>query len=436
MLVQKTGLDFEKLLNANKIVLLKLSQGLIGVENSFLLGSLLLSKIHQAVLRRQKQANRNPIFIYLDEFQNFITPSIKEMLSGIRKYNVGLALCHQDLQQLQREDGELLNSVLSNINTRVVFRVGEPDAKKLQDGFSGFDYTDLQNLGRGEAVMRIEQPQFDCSLDTIALDEVPKETKEFNKVSVVSNSREQYATSKEEVERNLFESFNLDIHKEVKQQDVTTRVEKEKPSTAKDKPIERPIEKSAQAITTANPAEVLLQPDTTKTDRDVSTHRYLQILVKKMAEDRGYTAVLEMQLPEGSGQVDVLLSKEGKTIAVEICVTTDADWEMHNIMKCINAKYSTVISLSGDPKQLEKIKRKCSEAIPDFEKQPVHFFTPDALFAFLDSTNTEEVPPEQLIKGYRVNVSYDAVTQEEMNRKRASVAQVITNSLRKIKKKE
>jgi hypothetical protein len=166
MVIQRRGIDFEALLNSNKIILLKLSQGLIGTENSYILGSLILSKIHQAMFRRQQQANRNPIMLYLDEFQNFITPSIKEMLSGIRKYNVGLTLSHQDLQQLQREDSELLNSVLGNINNRVVFRVGEPDAKKLQDGFSDFDFNDLQNLGLGEAIIRIEQPQYDCSLDT------------------------------------------------------------------------------------------------------------------------------------------------------------------------------------------------------------------------------------------------------------------------------
>jgi len=437
MVVQKTGLDFESLLNANKIILLKLSQGLIGVENSFLLGSLMLSKIHQAVFRRQQQANRNPIFIYLDEFQNFITPSIKEMLSGIRKYNVGLTLSHQDLQQLQREDGELLNSVLGNINTRIVFRVGEPDAKKLQDGFSGFDYADLQNLGRGEAVIRIEQPQFDCSLDTIALETVSEEQKELNKTAVIALARKQYATPKDAVEEMLLKSMNLDTPKEEKQPEAVR--EKNVPATPKETQPEKQTEKikeqTAPLYQKPTPIELLQEPDTPKTDKDVSTHRYLQTLVKKMAEARGYTAVLEMQLPDGSGNVDVLLSKEGKTVAVEICVTTDPDWEMHNIEKCIKAKYDTVISLSGDPRQLEKIKKKCKEGIPEFEHRQVQFFTPDALFAFLDTTVSAAMPQEQIIKGYRVNVTYDAVTQEEMDRKRASVAKVVMNSLRKQQKK-
>lgn len=425
MVVQKTGLDFETLLNDNKIILLKLSQGLIGVENSFLLGSLMLSKIHQAVFRRQQQANRNPIFIYLDEFQNFVTPSIKEMLSGIRKYNVGLILSHQDLQQLQREDGELLNSILGNVNNRIVFRVGEPDAKKLQDGFSGFDYTDLQNLGRGEAVFRIEQPQFDCSLDTKPLVAVSDNDREYNMAAVISKAHEKYATPKDVVEKMLLETLNLDFGKE----ESMLKVVKEEKAL--------PIVQKEQAVyQDAKPDIVPQKHEATPIDKSQSTHRYLQTLVKKMAEARGYAATLEVQIPGSTGLVDVLLLKDGKTTAIEICVTTDADWEMHNIEKCIAANYDTVISLCGDVKQLEKIKKKCVEGTPEIEKFNVHFFTPDALFSFLDISLKSDVPEEQIIKGYRVNVTYDSITPEEMNRKRTSVAQVVMNSLRKIKKKE
>jgi Type IV secretion-system coupling protein DNA-binding domain len=427
MVIQQNGIDFEALFNSNKIVLLKLSQGLIGTENSYLLGSLILSKIHQAIFRRQQNNTRNPIMLYLDEFQNFITPSIKDMLSGIRKYNVGLTLSHQDLQQLQREDSELLNSVLGNINNRIVFRVGEPDAKKLQDGFSDFDFIDLQNLGRGEAIIRIEQPQFDCSLDTLPLKSIETEARQQNIESVLAYTRKRYATSKAEVEKLLLQSFDFDIPEIEKETEVT----KPKPVEKKEMPKEDVLPVAKEII----PVVKTQESEHKKEEKDVSTHRYLQTLVKKMAEARGYTAVLEMQIPEGSGQVDVLLTKEGKTIAVEICNTTDADWEMHNIQKCITADYDTVISLCGDPRQLEKIKKKCIAGIPGLEQKQVHFFTPDALFAFLDDTVKEEVPQEQIIKGYRVNVTYDSVTPEDMQRKRASVAQVVMNSLRKQKKK-
>ena len=427
IVIQKTGLDLEELINSNKIILVKLSQGLIGAENSFLLGSLILSKIHQAAFARQRKAIRNPFFIYLDEFQNFITPSIKEMLSGVRKYNVGLALSHQDLQQLQREDGELLNSVLGNTYTRIVFRVGEPDARKLEQGFSSFDVADLQNLGRGEALVRIEQPQFDCSLDTVPLPDAAKDIFTERMQSVTAHSRSLYAKERSEVEQLLADTLSFDIpEKEI----PVVKKEIEKKDVQQAAPVKQDAQKPKKevAITSADNKEPVA-------DQDMSTHRYLQTLVKKMAEARGYIATLEVATPNQDGSVDVLLTKEATTIAVEICSTTEAEWEMHNIDKCINAGYTSIVSICSDAKQLEKIKQKCIAGITAIDLQKVHFFTPEAFFSYLNTVNISASPTEATIKGYRVQVSYDAMTDDEMNKKRASVANVVVNSIKKIKKK-
>lgn len=442
MVVQQKGIDFATLLDEGKIILLKLSQGLIGVENSFLLGSLLLSKLHQAILSRQQQEHRNPVFIYLDEFQNFITPSVKEMITGIRKYAAGLTLSHQDLQQLQRQDGDLLNSILGSIHTRVVFRVGEPDAKKLQESFNSFDAGDLQNLGRGEAVLRIEQPQYDCSVDTVPLSAIDAEKAATNKTEVIAQARSKYATPKAVVEEALLKTMNL-FGTEAPAETIS------KPKSESIQPKERKPNQSAEPIQTEQPnsaqkkqpKQEIVQPlpihkpeEVSTNHKDQSTHRYLQMLIKKMAEARGYTATIEQQLPDGSGSVDVLLAKETKTIAIEICVTTDADWELHNIEKCIAAGYSEVVSVSGDIKQVEKIKKKCKEGIKDFATHTIHFFTPDALINHLDKAITTDAPQEQIIKGYRVNVTYENITPEEMERKRQSVAKVVMESLKKRRK--
>ncbi len=447
MVVQQQGLDFEQLLNTNKIILVKLAQGLIGKENSYLLGSLIVSKLHQAAFSRQKIQTRNPYFIYIDEFQNFITPSITEMLSGVRKYNVGLVLSHQDLQQLQREDSELINSVLGNIYTRIVFRVGEPDAKKLQDGFSDFDYTDLQNLGRGEAVVRIEQPQYDTSLDTIGLEHIDEIEKEQSKQQVFQVSRSKYATPKDVVERVLYESLDMNVvEKKVSKRTAKKEDDFEENNEENTTEIVKDIEKNiTEEISTAQihpsaataihkeiqPAQVIKEEPLKERD---TTHRYLQNLIKKMAESKDFVATIEAAIP--NGQVDVLLTKDNQTIAIEICNTTDAEWEVHNIQKCIAAKFDVIVSLSGDGKQLEKIKKKCTTSIENFDSQPIYFFTPDALFEFLNQTQiVQDLQPQTTtMKGYRVSVQYDAITQDEMKRKRASVAQVVMGSLRKNKK--
>ena len=164
MVAQKKGLDFENILNTKKILLIKLSQGLIGNENSYMLGTFIVSKIHQAAFARQSMEVRNDFFLYVDEFQHFITPSMSAILSGARKYHVGLVLAHQDLQQLQKYDTELASAVISNACTRICFRVGDMDAKRLAEGFSFFEAQDLQNLNIGEAIARIEKSENDFSL--------------------------------------------------------------------------------------------------------------------------------------------------------------------------------------------------------------------------------------------------------------------------------
>jgi hypothetical protein len=53
-----------------------------------------------------------------------------------------------------------------------------------------------------------------------------------------------------------------------------------------------------------------------------------------------------------------------------------------------------------------------------------------------DESVKEQVPNEMNMKGYKINVFYETITKEEMDRKSAFVANVVVNSLRKHKKKE
>lgn len=96
MVSQKTSLDFQTLMDGRKIILVNLSEGLMGAENSFLLGAFIVSKIQQCAMARQAQRTeaRTPFFLYIDEFHHFITPSMSSILSGARKYGLGLVLGH------------------------------------------------------------------------------------------------------------------------------------------------------------------------------------------------------------------------------------------------------------------------------------------------------------------------------------------------------
>ncbi len=65
MVCQTQSLDFAHLMDSNKIVLVKLSQGLLGTENSYLLGAFIVSKLQQTAMSRQTQMSKDRIPLFL-----------------------------------------------------------------------------------------------------------------------------------------------------------------------------------------------------------------------------------------------------------------------------------------------------------------------------------------------------------------------------------
>ena len=144
------------------------------------------------------------LFARLDEFQNFITPSIKLILNGARKYALGLTIAHQELGQI--EDTKLLNSVISNPKTRICFRLGDNDAKRLESGFSYFEQSDLHGLERGQAIMRIGSSQNDFNIQTFPLKDISSNANEI-KTFIIENTRALYGSSKKDVEALLLDQL-------------------------------------------------------------------------------------------------------------------------------------------------------------------------------------------------------------------------------------
>ncbi len=419
MVAQKKGLDFENILDTRKILLVKLSQGLIGAENSFLLGTFFVSKMYQAAMARQAKSkeDRNDFFLYIDEFQNFITPSMSYILSGARKYHLGLILAHQDMQQLQKYDTELASSVVVNAGTRICFRLGDTDAKRFANGFSYFDAADLENLHVGEAIARIEQPNFDFSLTTLPLPELKADVGETTTQAVISNSREQYGTPKAIVEASL-EHLGK-VAKEQAKEPVEAVQEAAKPQP---EPAHEPF----------IPVEIPTKE--THVKKAETQHRYLQTLIKRMAESRGYKAMIEDGTPDGKGRVDVSLERAGKRIACEISVTTGDEWEAHNVEKCLAAGYDEVIVCSSDIKNLQRIREQLEKKLTKNQLAKVLTLEPQEVIQYFDRQIVQESSTEKVVKGYRVKVEFDSSTNSEMEKKQENVAKTVTDSMRKKKK--
>jgi len=150
----KSSFDFRKVMDEKKILLINLSKGKIGEENSSFLGLILVPKILVAAMSRQDiaQSQRENFYLYVDEFQNFATPDFAQILSEARKYRLNLIVANQFTGQMEEE---VKNAVFGNVGTLVAFRVGVTDANYLQHEFQPvFSEADLINVDRFNAYVK------------------------------------------------------------------------------------------------------------------------------------------------------------------------------------------------------------------------------------------------------------------------------------------
>jgi hypothetical protein len=143
---QKSSFDFRDVMDNKKILLVNLSKGQTGDVNSELLGMIIVSKLQMAALGRadMPEEDRHDFFLYIDEFQNFITDSIATILSEARKYRLNLILAHQYVGQLVKHGKtETRDAVFGNVGTNFVARIGPEDVdilgKLYSPNFSGYD---------------------------------------------------------------------------------------------------------------------------------------------------------------------------------------------------------------------------------------------------------------------------------------------------------
>ncbi len=175
----RSSFDVSKCMNESKILLMNLSKGLIGDINAQLLGMIAVSKIQVAAMRRQRQTKeeRRDFFLYIDEFQNFVTPSIESILSEARKYRLGLILAHQYIDQLEKDSKlsgavSLKGAIFGNVGSMMFYKIGPQDAETCAKEMAPvFSEQDLVNMDAFRGSMKLSinnQPSRPFSI------EVPK----------------------------------------------------------------------------------------------------------------------------------------------------------------------------------------------------------------------------------------------------------------------
>jgi len=496
MVAQKENkLDFAEIMNGRKIFLAKLAHGGIGEENAYLLGTLLVAKFHQLAMARQemKAADRRPFYLFIDEFQNFVTPSMASILAGARKYRLGLVLAHQELRQLGQGATEIASAVLSNPYTRVCFRLGDQDAKRLADGYSFFDAKDLQNLGTGEALCRVERAEYDFNLQTSPLAPVDCALGEERARRIVQLSRQRYATPVadviEELERGAGGPTAADESEEKERPKAKSRVKEQaredaraadsgKAEESKVKADGGPPQADATPASGASPAPsppspgpsvataetavayraevppeinavpppeapskspVIPKPvavEAATVGRGGTEHKRLQQLIRLRAAGMGWKPTIEKTILSGAGSIDVALEKEGHSIACEICVNSPVEQEVHNIEKCLKAGIARIVSVCEDRKQLTRIRAAAEKKIAIKDLERVQFLTPDELFALIEELNAGFASVASRSGGYNVTESYTTLGTTEKKAKKKILGDALVGSVDELREEE
>jgi len=141
-----SSFNFREVMDQGKILLINLSKGELGEENSSFLGLILIPRLLMAAMSRADipEDQRRDFYFYVDEFQNFATPDFAQILSEARKYHLNLIVANQFIGQIE---DEIKNAIFGNVGTTITYRVGVDDANYLARQFTPtFSEEDLQNI--------------------------------------------------------------------------------------------------------------------------------------------------------------------------------------------------------------------------------------------------------------------------------------------------
>lgn len=199
----KSTFNVRDIMDQKKILIINLSKGRIGEDNTALLGTMLITKLQIAAMSRVDipEEERNDFFFYIDEFQTFATPSFASILSEARKYRLALILAHQYIAQM---DEIVRDAVFGNAGSLVCFRIGAADAEFLEQEFTpAFLPEDLVNLGKYNIALKL-------MIDGIASNAFSAQTlppapftEESQKEKIIRVSREQYGNPAAEIEEKI-----------------------------------------------------------------------------------------------------------------------------------------------------------------------------------------------------------------------------------------
>ena len=411
---RENKIDFRKIMDESRILLVNLSHGAIGKRNSQLLGKLLVSKLQIAAMMREGEGKCPDFYLYIDEFQHMVCPSMADILSGARKYGLHLWLANQ-------MTGDIPDSILRhvfNASTLIFFATDSPSDQSVFEKtlLRRFAAEDIGRLKKGETFVKMVSSVFNMTTERVS------DPPAMNYVDeIIFLSRERYAVRHTQTE-------NIDRRK-VTEEKTVPEIQSSPQVKAKDSnntipsPFLTPQEKSFLECVLQNPTLTVtgiyrnqnLSPymgDKIKSIlkdkgliKEVTTHlgqggriakflllapsgfealnigfdegkggvlhRCWQSSIKFYAEAVGYEVRIEEPLTGSKETVDLGLSRKNMRIAVEISITTKPEHEVGNIRKCLEAGYTKVVLLLTEEDKLNEFLELSKKAFTEDEQQRI-----------------------------------------------------------------
>lgn len=200
----KSSFDFRFAMDKGKIVIINLSKGKIGEDNSALLGSMFVTKFQFDAMTRAnvREDERRDFYLYVDEFQNFATESFATILSEARKYRLNLTIANQYIAQMPEE---VRDAVFGNVGSIISFQVGYDDADYIANQFGDEEMCpDLVSLPKYNAYVKILVEGMPTKVFSMASLPPPRfQIEQGRREKVMKMSRERYATPRTVVEDKI-----------------------------------------------------------------------------------------------------------------------------------------------------------------------------------------------------------------------------------------
>ena len=280
----KSSFDVREVMDDQKILIMNLSKGRIGEDNSALIGAMMITKIQLAAMGRVDidEEERRDFYLYVDEFQNFATESFANILSEARKYRLNLILANQYITQI---DEKVRDAIFGNAGTLISFRVGAADAELLEKEFDPiFLMNDIVNLQKYNIYLKL-------MIDGIAgnafsattLAPIDIESTKNNAEKVIRVSRERYASSCEEVEEKIKRWSGMLMEEKARETVKMIKVLPKQPIKVEKAPRETstPI-----ARETFSPEKTISPQIPTEIKKDSSNVRFDSVKLTKISETK------------------------------------------------------------------------------------------------------------------------------------------------------